>query len=125
MKTNSEHFENSFLCCQCGLYKELQKDGGTGYGIDPQGFKICYACIGANDERYLANAKPGEKFTFYLSGNEVTNWPGTFRRRAHVRKGRHNIAGARYDAYFSVAGKQFHGVTYGNNTQICHVKALK
>jgi hypothetical protein len=53
-------------------------------------------------------------------------WPGTLKIRCGVRTGRHNIAGKRYDVWFvGPDGKNWHGVTYGDNTQICRVRRLK
>lgn len=121
----------TFKCSHCYLTKEVNKSGGTGYGIDTKtDEKICYDCIGKHDLADLTNATPGQKFTFYLSKNsagqwEVTNWPGTFRQPVTVRKGNHNIARNRYDTSFVVANKRFHGVTFGDWTQIHHVRAVK
>jgi predicted lipoprotein len=56
---------------------------------------------------------------------EVSNWPGTLKMRAHVRVGNHNMARNRYDAWFTGPdGQQWHGVTIGDNTQLCHCKRL-
>jgi hypothetical protein len=69
--------------------------------------------------------------TLYLASTkernpDITNWPGTLRFRAFaVLKGRHNIAGTRYDVYFRVNGAEWHGVQYGENTQILHCKRTK
>src|SRR5690349_1286529 len=109
----------TFKCCQCGQTKSSE-GCGTGYGTDKAGNKTCYQCIGENDRKELEAAKLGERFTLYLSkdatGYKVTNWPGTFNVSAHVNVGRHNMAGKRYDAYFTVSGNNFHGITYGDNT---------
>jgi hypothetical protein len=64
----------------------------------------------------------------YLNTKEKTlsNWPGTFKIQLHyIRIGRHNMAGKRYDVWFDYAGNDFHGVTYGDFTQICHIKRIK
>ena len=55
------------------------------------------------------------------------NWPGSIKIIPHhVRKGRHNIAGTRYDVWFTDhKNRQWHGVQYGENTQLCHCKRLK
>lgn len=55
----------------------------------------------------------------------ITNWPGTLEFPAlQVRSGRHNIAGTRIDVWFFVGKQQWHGVQYGEWTQICHCKRL-
>lgn len=125
--------EATFICSQCGKTKAKDATScGTGYGTNAKGDKICYQCIGENDTRDFEGAQVGQKFTMYLTKNsvtgenEVTNWPGSFRAQVQrLHTGKHNIAGKRYDAYFKVRGNQFHGVTYGDNTQICHVKRIK
>lgn len=115
-----------FKCTQCGETKPVNKAGGTGYGVDKDENKICYSCIGKNEETELSNAKPGDKFILYLCGDEVTNWPGSFKRTIRgLRTGRHNMAGKRYDFYFTVNNNDFHGVQYGDNTQIAHCKRIK
>lgn len=120
----------TFICTQCQQTKEIPQSGGTGYGIDKDENKVCYQCIGENDLKAFESANIGEKFTMYLSIKggkaEITNWPGSFKKEAnHMRTGRHNMAGKRYDTYFKIAGKQFWGVTYGDQTQIHHVKCVK
>lgn len=58
---------------------------------------------------------------------EVTNWYGTFKIPIYCRPkiGRHNFAGVRYDIWFGFAGSDWHGVVYGNNTQLCHIRRIK
>ncbi len=121
-----------FNCSKCGLLKPVQTSGGTGYGVDRKtDAKTCYACIGEEDQKELENAVIGDKFTHYLTnsnneGYQVTNWPGSWKTgKLHCRKGRHNIAGCRYDVWFKVGKNYFHGVTFGNMTQICHIKCVK
>lgn len=117
-------------CAICG--KVLIPDGiAAGYGINDKGEKICYECCAKLDMADLTNLKHGEKICFYLSKNksgqyEVTNWPGSMRIKVDCSwEGRHNIAGKRTDVRFHVGKKHFHGVQYGNWTQICHIKLCK
>lgn len=56
---------------------------------------------------------------------KLTNWPGSLEIPCRVKRGRHNMAGTRYDVWFRLHGKEWHGVQYGDNTQICHCKRLK
>jgi hypothetical protein len=57
---------------------------------------------------------------------QVTNWPGSLRFNAFVRRGRHNLAGTRYDLWFTgPENTLWHGVQYGDQTQVCHCKRLK
>lgn len=121
----------------CGHDADLQKsEHTTGYGLTRTGHKHCFDCCGKEDLRTMTRdgkiilyltMKPeafrhGDKF----ADCTVSNWPGTLKFQGRVRKGRHNIARNRYDVWFNGPdGKQWHGVQYGDNTQICHVKRNK
>ena len=96
----------------------------TGYGEDDKGGKVCYQCCAEQDKAYM---RRHGRITLYLVkyGNgkyEVVNWPGTLRIKAGVKAGNHNIAGSRYDVWFSFECMTWHGVCYGENTQLCHCK---
>jgi hypothetical protein len=120
---------STFTCCDCGKHVEFPVEGcGTGYGYeegDPGLF--CYPCGGTRTRKrlietgkghlYLATNKPGR--------SEVTDWTGTLRLPCYVAKGRHNMARWRYDVWFTLDGAEWHGVQYGDYTQICHVRRLK
>ena len=118
--------EKTFVCDTCGKEKEVPADGiGTGYGVSSDGKKHCYSCCGELDHKEMSEAK---KFILYLDMQKKTlgNWCGTFKIQLnHIREGRHNIAGKRYDAWFTFAGKNWHAVQYGNFTQIAHCKVVK
>lgn len=122
--------KETFYCCQCKQHKPKQKSGGTGYAIKRNGHKVCYDCCGENDKKHLLNMKLGDKWYLYLSKDEegrhkLTNWPGTLTIPiAHVRTGNHNIARNRYDLWFTYGGGKFHGVQYGDMTQICHIRRI-
>lgn len=100
----------------------------VGYGIDADGKRHCYACCAVRDRAQMEEAG---KATLYLVEErgkrpEITNWPGSLRFPAGpVRKGRHNIAGTRYDTWFDGPGGTWHAVQYGENTQIAHCKRVK
>lgn len=129
--------EVKIICHDCGKVIEKPDKFFTGYGIDKDGNKVCYECCGKRDRKELFEAKPGDKFIMYLTEEKdattgatiyyVTNWPGSLKIRlwAKPQKGRHNIARTRYDVYFQQNYKNFHGVQYGDNTQILHVKCTK
>lgn len=121
--------QETFHCAACGQDKPVHKDGGTGYGYNDKEETICYACCGERDK---ADMQANGKATLYLTMEQgkpamVSNWPGTLKIEPHhIRVGRHNIAGKRYDAWFTGPdGNPWHGVTYGDNTQICHCKRIK
>mgnify|MGYP001585913842 CR=1 FL=1 len=113
--------------CDCGhLTQEIEKGAcTTGYGIDSQGKKICYACCAEQDK---AAMRTGNRITLYLNpvNRNVTNWPGSLRIVGeYVREGKHNFAGKRYDVWFTVEGSRWHGVRYGDFTELCHCRKLK
>lgn len=120
-----------FQCCECNQVKPVHTNGGTGYGYPPKGEPnedkpVCYACCAEADKRRLES---DDRITLYLvkgTSWEITNWPGTLRFSAYVQTGRHNIARTRFDAWFTDhTGRKWHGVMYGNNTQLCHCRKLK
>jgi hypothetical protein len=136
-------------CCKQDIKRE-EKSCGTGYGVyeaPEKKKKLCYECCAAIDIgrllktgkgiMYLCISDEDEKIIRGMrrifgaiqltpSSTFITNWPGSLKCKAHyLKKGRHNIAGNRYDVWFVYAGQNFHGVTYGDMTQICHVKRIK
>lgn len=121
-----------FLCGDCGKTKPVGTSGGTGYGWtdpdNPDDKPVCYECCGKRDVAdMIATGRAVLYLTYHKGGTaRLTNWPGTIEYRAGVRVGRHNIAGHRYDVWFTGPdGRSWHGVTYGDNTQICRCKRLK
>jgi hypothetical protein len=119
---------SKFTCtvCKQSIEHDNGGAGGTGYGIDKDGGQVCYACCAVQDTERM---RKENKITLYLTkenvGYSVSNWPGTLKIKAeYVRKGNHNIARTRYDVWFNHAGKRWHGVQYGENTQICHCQAV-
>ena len=118
----------------CGHPPSEHSDCTTGYGIDKNGKKHCYTCCGERDK---ADMRSSGKATLYLSSKPhpqfdwqkryfVSNWPGSLLIEVgFVKKGRHNIAGTRCDVWFTFEGAEWHGVQYGENTQICHCKRVK
>lgn len=127
-----------FVCEDCGEALHLppaNHSGGSGYGCKDDGAMVCYACCAKADMKRM---RADGKATLYLASingiatnwpmrhhGEVTNWPGTLRLSCIVQRGRHNIARTRYDVWFRFEGKPWHGVCYGENTQIVHCKRIK
>ena len=128
-----------FTCVDCGKTKPVTKPGATGYviratdnNLNKLAGKICFACCAINDWQVMQAKGHSKNLPLYLSSNnngrwEVSNWPGTLRFKvAEYRQGRHNWAGTRTDVWFiDRAGRQWHGVQIGENTQVCHCKRLK
>jgi len=122
----------------CGHVPSEHSSFTTGYGIDADGKKHCYQCCAENDRKTMRDTG---KICLYLCPNDslksqpqwngsgshkVTNWPGSLEFPTHyIKTGRHNIAGVRYDFWFQFEGEQWHGVQYGDNTQIAHCQRTK
>ena len=113
--------DHMWKCSVCG--KEYEK---MGCGIRPNGDRVCFPCCGDLDRKALMDLKNGEKMYLYLSNEKVTNWPGSLViNPTRIKKGRHNIAGTRHDVWFELNGKHFHGVQYGDFSEICHITTIR
>ena len=127
-----------FICSDCGETVPFPfTSGGTGYGRDDKGAMFCYPCgakrtakdMEADGKAYLYLAKRSDaerQERNYSATHKLTDWTGNFEIPIYgVRRGSYNIARTRYDVWFSWRGADWHGVQYGDNTQICHVRRLK
>lgn len=139
--------KTTFTCSVCRKTITHESDFTTGYG-ERDGEKVCYACCGilakadmlktGKAVMYLSFDWPEYKKSWTFSqlrrpaghqsveNGKVSNWSGTvsFPVR-YVNVGRHNMAGVRYDFWFTVDGDNWHGVRYGDNTQLAHCKRIK
>lgn len=108
----------------CGHVPSPHDANTTGYGVTPGGLAMCWDCCARLDESTMDT---NGRIALYLHEREVTNWPGSLKFRVvEKRKSRHNIAGVRYDVWFHDRhGKTWHGVQYGNNTQVVRCRRLK
>ncbi len=134
----------TFRCAQCGETRELNTGGngcGTGYareGRGPDARFICYPCATENERRDLI--EQGRGVLYLVATDEpakcqgvgakvwtLQNWTGGLKIRTYgaPRVGSHNLAGRRYDVWFRFEGAEWHGVQYGDHTQICRVRRLK
>ena len=110
-------------CHECG--KECKSNGfSTGYGVDANGNKICYECCAKHDEQALMALEGKNKICLYLTGKAgeemISNWPGTLKiKPTLVKHGKR-----RTDVWFTHKGKKFHGTQYGENTEVCHIRAV-
>lgn len=87
---------------------------------------MCYTCAAEVEQ---AEMQQYGRAALYLDtkARTVSNWTGklTFRVR-QMSTGRHNMAGRRVDVWFRDSnGALWHGVQYGEWTQIVHCKRLK
>jgi len=99
-----------------------------GYGVDNHDHKICLSCCGKLDAKKFKNAKPGDKLFAYYNHetNTISNWPGTFEIKSVGHShGRHNIARTRISVWFKYEGNCFHGIQYGEDSEILYVKCVK
>jgi hypothetical protein len=113
----------------CGHEPSEHSEHTTGYGQDSEGKRYCYACCAQRDRENMIR---DGRITLYLTREDngswwVGNWPGSAKFKVgSYRKGGHNIARTRHDVWFmGPDGKEWHGVQYGENTQICHCKRSK
>lgn len=120
----------TFTCATCGQRKGLNTGGcgATGYArtADRDEF-MCYPCAAAAIAADLVRDGRGMLYLANRGGAlSLSDWAGERVYKVHRHtQGRHNIARVRYDVWFTGPdGKNWHGVQYGDNTQICHVRRL-
>lgn len=114
-------------CSKCENNIVEHSSCGTGYGIDKDNNKVCYVCCAEQDKEHMRTTG---HIVLYLVKEErrlaVTNWPDSLSFVvSYYKTGRHNIAGVRYDVWFMFEGQQWHGVQYGDNTELCHCRRNK
>ena len=135
--------EITFYCDRCKKEKTHTRpgsSGGTGYGRDSEGQKICYACCGETDLEYM---REHGKIALYVSGDndsfdryqrgvrfipkKITNWPGSLEFTVlSWSRGSHNWGIPRYDVWFIGPDDQvWYGVHMGYYTQLIHCKQTK
>lgn len=146
MKAEQQFYENleikakTFVCEVCKLRKLVQTSGGTGYATTDTG-KVCYTCCGKLEKKsmletgkailYLvldmpfSKEKPNLAQSTNFGNGKVTNWPNSLSFPCRVKRGSHNWARTRYDVWFKVEGQNWHGVQYGDFTQLCHCRRIK
>ena len=129
------------LCKRCGVGI---KDDTSGYGRDNSGAFYCPSCAAVLDHEamlehgqyhlYLVETREPRalstwRYWLLPSDFKLTNWNGldcNYRIRT-VKQGRHNIAGKRIDVWFTLPEDEYvwHGVNYGNNSQVLRCKRTK
>lgn len=147
---------SAFVCVQCHKEITPDTHGGitSGCGFNEKGERVCYACCAVNDRAYMdetgridlylvrkeyktkedaLKANPywyrhrydGEESKYY--SYFVTNWPDSLRFPVRsITKGRHNMAGTRYDVTFrDHHGREWYGTQYGDNSSIARCKRRK
>ena len=128
----------SVICQKCGTVCK-PKGIGTGYGV-MDGKTYCYDCFGIIERDLLIKegkgilylsweqeCEPFKKYGWcYPKNAKISNWPGTFSLPIRaIKVGMHNFTRRRYDVWFKFNDTEWHGVIYGDNTQLCHVRRLR
>jgi hypothetical protein len=118
----------------CSICSEQINGTGIspGYALNDSGEKICYKCCGVQDAVQLSAITGKEEMYLYLSFNkekktyEITNWPATLIiNPTRIHSGKHNIAGTQTHVWFRFNHEYFHGVNFGNTSQVLVVKKIK
>lgn len=118
------------FCKQCGT-KCVPNGCNTGYGIDKDGCKICFACCGKNDLETMRKTGVGDSLPLYLTKKDsghlsVGNWSGTLSFPVTFsRLSKTNMGLKRTDVWFLVDNHLWHGVHVGDYTDIVHCKRRK
>lgn len=136
---------HTFYCYHCNRIKSYKSNSIAGYA-NFQGEKYCFDCCSVIDRNYMID---NGKITLYLTLNEnyrkclnkykpgffnmlnsgyISNWPNTLKFNCNIqfRRHGHNWGLNRYDVWFKGPdGFLWHGVSYGENTQLVHCKRTK
>ena len=145
---------STFVCldCQKTFTHDNGGCGSTGYAMrdrnDPES-TVCFDCCAREDIAYMrkegrislylivpdqrpfasgyTGSSPATSRTPSSGKWTLNNWPGTLSFQVKARSfGSHNWAGRRYDVWFcGPDGYVWHGVQYGDNTQLCHCRRTK
>lgn len=98
-----------------------------GYALNINNEKICFFCCGELDQETMR--KDGVINLYFTHGEDehsmISNWSGSFKTWCIYLIGDHNWRLKRYDVWFTFEGYWWHGVTIGDNTQVCHCKKTK
>lgn len=120
-------FQPDKIICDCGHQESPCSIMTRGY-CTFEGRTYCYPC---SVEQTKAIMRETGKFTLYLIWDQrhkwahLSDWSGLFTLPIKsIKMGMNNTAKVRYDVWFMFEGEKWHGVTYGDMTQICHIKRL-
>lgn len=130
--------EGNYICERCKAENPSQvKPYIANYFTNSTGKKWCYECSNAilieqllEDGRGVCwltcpQTRPGHGL--FLSDCKLIHALPLPFRILSAWTGHHNMAGVRYDVNFTIPGDKYvwHGTTYGNNTEICHLRRTK
>jgi hypothetical protein len=121
----------------CGHVPSAHGEHTTGTAHTHDGKEICWDCCALLDTAHMLVDGSTQRLPMYLSRKSilqqndgtwfVSNWPGSLSFPVQrITKGKHNIARTRYDVWFyGPDGFIWHGVQFGEWTQICHCKRTR
>ena len=126
--------------CDCG--HDAVSDGfTTGYGVDRDGKKTCFACCGEEDKRTLRETGVLRGYLTYdqepkvwsrkgyeaVKNGAFTNWPGTLRLPIieRVKRSLNNWGAPRIDFWIVWEGRRYHGVQVGESSQCATIRLVK
>ncbi len=132
MATPSEEatmIEHRFVCVDCGEEKIHVDSLTTGYGIDKQGAQGLLLLLREADS---ADMSATGRAVLYLTeegpeGAVVSNWPG-LRSFGSVTSAwvLTTLPVGAVDVWFTDSdGREWHGINYGHNSQLCHCRRLR
>lgn len=122
--------KETVLCYTCG--KECKDDSPyfTGYGIDKDGNKHCYACCAEQDKKTLLET--GELAGYLTKDKEneykyiFTNFPNSFKLPVYkTRESRNNWGYKRIDFWLKYEGNCYYGRLIGTDNEYCKIKKIK
>lgn len=119
-----------FTCHVCGETKVHVSKITTGYGIDADGHKVCFACCGKADAEMM---RRDGRMTLYLTripGTfrfRVSNWPDSLSFPVSVAwGGKHNLGGrVTFVRFIGPDGAVWSGRQVGDNSQLCYCRRTK
>lgn len=109
----------------CGHLPSKHETFTTGYGFDRNKKTYCYDCCAKHEAQAMRDTKQA---VLYLVNNdkEVTDWPGHLRFNVTYKSsGKHNFGIKRIDLWFNFNGYVWHGVHYGDNSDLVYCKQTK
>lgn len=118
-------------CDDCG--KSITPMGvAAGFALMPRGDHVTYLCYKCTANHEKETMRSTGKIDLYLVGDgkaqpfKVSDFSGhlTF-KPTRVSVGKHNVASKRWDVWFRFENETWHGVCYGNSTQVLHCKRIK
>ena len=120
---NAKTMDDTIL--DCGHKPSKHDTFTTGYGYDKDKKTFCYDCCAKNEAQYMRESK---RVVLYLVNNdkEVTDWPGHLRFNVtHKSTGKHNFGIKRTDIWFVFENHYWHGIHYGENSDLVYCKQTK